>query len=91
MKWEEARDKLLEVAAGRFCQLRFGLTMKDGKPIETDCWLYIDRGCSSGMGTLTWEKAFEALDQVMNLKPKELEEEPVGVEDKVEVKKRNEY
>ena len=86
MKWEEARDKLLEVAEGRYCLLKFGLAMKNGEPVETNCWLYVDRGYASSATCTTWEKAFEELDREMNPKPKNLEEEPTGIEDKVEVK-----
>jgi hypothetical protein len=80
------RAKLLKIAAGRYCSMKFGLTLKDGKPVDTDCWLYVESGYSSGAFTTTWEMAFESLDRMMNLKPKKLEEEPVGVEDKNEEK-----
>jgi len=86
MKWEEARDKLLEIAAGRYCQLRFGFTMKDGKPFETDCWVYVDKGHSSRINCPTWEKAFEELDKEMNPKPRKLEAEPLGVVDTIVTK-----
>lgn len=65
MTYKEAKAKLAVIAAGRYHSMYYTeATFPNGR-VEPECRLYIDPSISSGVFN-TWERAFDALDMVMN-------------------------
>lgn len=65
MTFREAKDKLKELAGGRYHRLSYELTEHSSGKLEAECRLYIDPKISSGYQS-TWEEAFAELQKVMN-------------------------
>lgn len=67
MKFQEAKEKLKGIAAGRYHSVEYKLTQYSedtGGEMYPECTVYID-GMEHYKGN-TWEKAFTALDRKMN-------------------------
>lgn len=61
MNFREAKDKLKEIAAGRYHLLGYQLTEYQSGELKPECTVYID-GLTHFRGK-TWEEAFKALDE----------------------------
>lgn len=69
MKFSEAKDKLKELAKGKYHSLTFDFSEYSSGKIESQCRLYIsEHGSKEGS---TWEEAFAALEKEINGAPVE--------------------
>jgi len=71
MKFSEAKDRLKELAGGRYHSIHFEMSEYTTGEQETECWLYIDDRCS--VKGQTWEQAFCKMEERLM---KQIEEMP---------------
>jgi hypothetical protein len=59
MKFADARQRLLDLADGKYCSLEYSETFHEDRTCLTECKLYIaDYNWVTGK---TWDEAFEAM------------------------------
>jgi hypothetical protein len=65
MKFQEAKDKLKELAKGKYHNLAFSLTEDSSGEIETSCSIYLGTekiGHGISTNAPTWEQAFALVE-----------------------------
>lgn len=65
MTFKEAKDKLRELAQGRYHAIEYELTEYAHGGLKAGCRLYIDPNTSTKWQP-TWEMAFDELQKVLN-------------------------
>jgi len=84
MQFTDAKNKLKELANGKYHSITYELTEYSNGKLETKCHLYIDPHIS--FLASTWREAFTKLEEYLHPKPSiiDLTEAPIEEEGKEE-------
>ena len=70
MKFQEAKDRLKKLANGKYHTISFSMSEHTNGKIETEVWLYVDKGICSNY-VRNFDIAFAEIEEELGVAPNE--------------------